>query len=191
MVRDLVMYLLRQGCYSQEGDIVVLCAYLGQLARVRDALADLVAVVIDEKDQAELADQEADQEADPNDDSHLERVKVTSRVRLRTVDNYQGEEAKIIILSLVRNAGSMKDGLPRERLTIGFLKLASRSHMWRGVIDELEREQCIGDGFPITCHRHPDNINYVSTPGQLQLIAPDGRFTFIFDSYLSHLTIVA
>ncbi|KAG6889415.1 hypothetical protein C0992_005272 [Termitomyces sp. T32_za158] len=72
-----------QGCYSQEGDIVVLCAYLGQLARVRDALADLIAVVIDERDQAELADQEADQETDFNDDTHVEHVKVARRVRAK------------------------------------------------------------------------------------------------------------
>lgn len=51
--------------------------------------------------------------------------------------------------------------------------------MWRGVIDELEQQQCIGEGFPIACHRHPDTINYVSKPGQLQLIAPDGRFIFL------------
>ncbi|KNZ77104.1 NFX1-type zinc finger-containing protein 1 [Termitomyces sp. J132] len=198
MVKDLVLYLLRQGCYSQEGDIVVLCAYLGQLAHVRDALADLVAIVIDDRDKADLADQEADQEADSTDDTRVEHVKVTRRVRLRTVDNYQGEEAKIIILSLVRNAGSTEDKLPRQQSTIGFLKsdnrtnvalsrakeglfilgnapqLASRSNMWHGVINELDQEQCIGEGFPIACHHHPDIINYASKPGQLQLIAPDG-----------------
>jgi hypothetical protein len=35
---------------------VVLCAYLGQLAKLRDALANEVAIVIDERDQAALAD---------------------------------------------------------------------------------------------------------------------------------------
>lgn len=68
-----------QGCYSQEGDIVVLCAYLGQLAKVRDALADSVAVIIDERDQQELADQEDEKSVD--DDSHVEHVKVSKRVR--------------------------------------------------------------------------------------------------------------
>lgn len=62
----------------------MLCAYLGQLARVRDALADLVAVVIDERDQAELADREADQEAHSTDDIHVEHVKVARRVRKKT-----------------------------------------------------------------------------------------------------------
>ncbi|RXW21902.1 hypothetical protein EST38_g3950 [Candolleomyces aberdarensis] len=123
MIRDLVLYLLRQGCYSQDGDIVVLCAYLGQLAKVRDALHSLVAVVIDERDQKELADRE--EEADEiRQETVVEHVKISSRVRLRTVDNYQGEEAKVVILSLVRNAGgndrpSAERGLKK---TIGFLR---------------------------------------------------------------------
>ncbi|GLB37649.1 putative P-loop containing nucleoside triphosphate hydrolase protein [Lyophyllum shimeji] len=198
MIKDLVLFLLRQGCYSQEGDIVVLCAYLGQLARVRDALADSVAVVIDERDQADLAEQEDEQAPEFLDDSHVEHVKVSKRVRLRTVDNYQGEEAKIIILSLVRNAGSTDDGRARQRPTIGFLKsdnrtnvalsrakeglfilgnapqMSARSPMWRGVTEELEREDCLGDGFPIACQRHPDAVKYISEPGQLQQFAPDG-----------------
>lgn len=86
----------RQGCYSKEGDIVgtsndfytvfsfldisftVLCAYLGQLARVRDALAGKVAVVIDERDQVELADQEA--EKDDASQGSVDYVKVAQRV---------------------------------------------------------------------------------------------------------------
>ena len=96
MIRDLVLYLLRlvtlwlswnclrllfhrQGCYSAEGDIVVLCAYLGQLARLRDALGGEVAVVIDERDQAALDDREGDVD-DTGDTGPIQHVKVTSRV---------------------------------------------------------------------------------------------------------------
>ena len=100
MIRDLVLYLLRsiiifqefvvndftntfnrQGCYSNEGDIVVLCAYLGQLARLRDALAHDVAVLIDERDQAALTDQESEQEQDVIGGPTIERLNVTKRVR--------------------------------------------------------------------------------------------------------------
>ena len=77
-----------QGSYSSEGDIVVLCGYLGQLARMRDAFADKVAVVIDERDQVELADREAERDgydSDVDDDqvlqtANIEQVKVTQRV---------------------------------------------------------------------------------------------------------------
>ncbi|EAU91511.2 hypothetical protein CC1G_02000 [Coprinopsis cinerea okayama7 len=124
MIRDLVLYLLKQGCYSKEGDIVVLCAYLGQLAKVRDALQDVVAVVIDERDQDELASREDGNENDDPTPS-VEQFRVSKRVRLRTVDNYQGEEAKIVILSLVRNATSRWDAENQNRSTIGFLKWLS------------------------------------------------------------------
>ena len=72
--------MLSQGSYSQEGDIVVLCAYLGQLAHVRDALSSEVAVVIDGRDQAALADQEADDEVNNTLDIAVERVRVDKRV---------------------------------------------------------------------------------------------------------------
>lgn len=195
MIKDLVLYLLRQGTYSQEGDIVVLCAYLGQLAKLRDALSEAVAVVIDERDQEALA--EKDEERDDLE-THVEHVKVSRRVRLRTVDNYQGEEAKIIILSLVRNSGAVGEDVRGNMKSIGFLKsenrtnvalsrakeglyilgnaaqLASKSRMWRGVIEQLEAVESIGTAFPIACQRHPTAVEYVSMPGQLPQFAPDG-----------------
>lgn len=114
LLLSLTHFARSQGCYSQEGDIVVLCAYLGQLARVRDALADQVAVVIDEQDQEALADHEENESDDQ--DTRVEHVRVSRRVstekrdhphnkclcriqvRLRTVDNYQGEEAKVLFI---------------------------------------------------------------------------------------------
>ncbi|KAF9227364.1 hypothetical protein BS17DRAFT_747823 [Gyrodon lividus] len=205
MIQDLVLYLLRQGCYSTEGDIVVLCAYLGQLARLRDALASEVAVIIDERDQAALDDHEGDKDDELDAlAGSFEHVKVTKRVRLRTVDNYQGEEGKIVILSLVRNSGGFEDDLELRGVSghtkpnIGFLKsenrtnvalsrareglfifgnaenLSSRSKMWRSIIEELQTNDAIGPALPVACHRHPEKIQYISQPGQLTRIAPDG-----------------
>ncbi|KAG9309778.1 hypothetical protein JVU11DRAFT_10152 [Chiua virens] len=206
MIRDLVLYLLRQGCYSSEGDIVVLCAYLGQLARLRDALGSEVAVVIDERDQAALDDREAEQEeaTDAVAGGSIQHVQVTSRVRLRTVDNYQGEEGKIVILSLVRNSGGADDEVEMQtvsqhtRVNIGFLKsenrtnvalsrareglyifgnaenLSSKSSMWRSILEELDAQDALGPALPVACHQHPDKEEFVSRPGQLSRIAPDG-----------------
>ncbi|EKM54252.1 uncharacterized protein PHACADRAFT_174761 [Phanerochaete carnosa HHB-10118-sp] len=215
MIVDLVMYLLRQGPYSAEGDIVVLCAYLGQLARMRDALAQKVTVVIDERDQRDLADREADQEDLGDDVTTVEHVKVTRRVRLRTIDNYQGEEAKIVILSLVRNSGGAKDDetlcghSSKGRVNVGFLRsenrtnvalsrareglyilgnardLRLRSSMWRSVLSILEESDCVGTFLPIACHRHQDQAEKVAKPGQLPRIAPDGGCLRQCDSRLS------
>ena len=86
----------RQGPYSADGDIVVLCAYLGQLARVRDALAGQVVTVIDERDQRELDDRESEKSGDePPSVATVERVQVTRKVNrslleLETVDDMYG-----------------------------------------------------------------------------------------------------
>ena len=49
------MYFLKQGAYDGAGDIAVLCAYLGQLQKVRAALRDLkIAVSVDERDEEQL-----------------------------------------------------------------------------------------------------------------------------------------
>ena len=72
----------RQGPYSAEGDIVVLCAYLGQLSRLRDALSNEVAVVLDERDQADLDDRNAEAEDVTESTAAFERVKVSRRVRI-------------------------------------------------------------------------------------------------------------
>lgn len=100
MIKDLVKYLLRsvfvrvssvfsttlkwldsQGCYSSEGSIVILCTYLGQLARVRDALRAEMTVVIDERDQDALNQLEG--EGYEGNEAMVERVHVTERVRIQ------------------------------------------------------------------------------------------------------------
>ena len=59
----------------------MLCAYLGQLARLRDALRNEVAVIIDERDQADLNDREDESDSQGAGEVVIERVNVTKRVR--------------------------------------------------------------------------------------------------------------
>ncbi|KAG8892864.1 hypothetical protein FRC01_013906, partial [Tulasnella sp. 417] len=169
MIKDLVLYFLKQGKYTKTGDVVVLCAYLGQLAKVRKLLSSEVATVIDERDAVQLINRgDEDEAADILADS-TEQVNVSKRVLLRTVDNFQGEEGTIVILSLVRNSGDT----PMSKRKIGFLRstnranvalsrareglyilgnaddlLASGSKMWSGVIEQLRQNEQIGPAFP-------------------------------------------
>lgn len=87
---------------------MVLCAYLGQLAKVRKLLSTEVATVIDERDAVQLInraddDEAADILADSTEQVHVaKRVYVLALVTillltmvsvcslLRTVDNFQG-----------------------------------------------------------------------------------------------------
>ena len=55
--------------------------------------------------------------------------------------------------------------------------LSARSKMWREVIEELRKRECLGDGFPVACQRHPQTVDFVKKPGQLPRIAPDGNDT--------------
>lgn len=80
MLQLKISSLCSQGPYSSEGDIVVLCAYLGQLAHVRDALSDKVAVVIDERDQQQLAVNEDEREDINGNAPSIEHVEVSHRV---------------------------------------------------------------------------------------------------------------
>lgn len=55
MIVDMVKYFLKQDAYSGPGDIAVLCAYLGQLQKVKAALKDLnIDVSVDDRDVEKL-----------------------------------------------------------------------------------------------------------------------------------------
>ncbi|KAI0338622.1 hypothetical protein BDW22DRAFT_1362689 [Trametopsis cervina] len=188
MIRDMVLYFLRQGAYNGEGDIAVLCAYLGQLQKVRAALKDMkLAVSVDERDEEQLTKQGLQEEVE------FQEVAVAKHIRLGTVDIFQGQEAKIVIVSLVRNTGTYET----KSASIGFLKSSNRinvalsrakhglyilgnasnlrkNEIWSTVVDELESRDQLGPALPIICVRHPDQAQMVSQPGELSRFAPGG-----------------
>ncbi|KAL1748207.1 hypothetical protein HDZ31DRAFT_30258 [Schizophyllum fasciatum] len=191
MIRDLVMYFLKQGPYTGKGDIAVLCAYLGQLQKVRAALKDArLAVAMDERDEAELerlAGEEGKEAAESFDG-----VEIAKHIRLGTVDTFQGEEAKIVIISLVRNSGDFEGDSP-----IGFLRVINRVNValsrakhgqyilgnaanlrhnatWATILDEMEARGQLGHALPTVCPRHPNVTRDIDGPNQLPLEAPEG-----------------
>ncbi|BEJ11583.1 hypothetical protein CspHIS471_0200430 [Cutaneotrichosporon sp. HIS471] len=201
MACDLALYLLKQGCYSQEGDIVILCAYLGQMLEIRERLKGKVTIIVDERDQEKLTKafgdgDDEDATSIPLSGTTAKQVDANKQIFLRTVDNFQGEEAAVVILSLVRNAGADDKVSSKMVSTIGFLRsrnrtnvalsrakhgmyilgnadqLASSSEMWRTIIHELEDEDAIGAGFPIACKLHQE-IKIIGEPGVLNMVSPD------------------
>jgi len=79
MIVDMVMYFLRQGVYNNQGDIAVLCAYLGQLQKVRAELRSLkVTVAVDERDETQLVRQGLQ---DEDETPLIEEVAVARHVR--------------------------------------------------------------------------------------------------------------
>jgi superfamily I DNA and/or RNA helicase len=97
-------------------------------------------------------------------------------LRIATVDNFQGEEAKVVIISLVRS-NIMK--------SVGFLKTINRINvllsrakhgmylignadtyayipMWSKVLGMLKEVDAIGPAFSLCCPRHQDTDMLVS-----------------------------
>lgn len=94
-------------------------------------------------------------------------------VKLCVVDNFQGEENDIILLSLVRSntkIGFLKESnricvaLSRARqgfYCIGnFGLLRSKSPLWKEICDDLETKNAVGQTLPLVCKRH-DRCNEV------------------------------
>ena len=108
-------------------------------------------------------------------------------VRLTTVDNFQGEENDIILLSLVRSNKIEKVGFISEvnracvalsRAKKGFYcignfdLLSKHSDIWSKILAELE-EGSIGNALPLVCQIHGDEIT-AKTAEDFSSKAPDG-----------------
>ncbi|CAB5216785.1 unnamed protein product [Rhizophagus irregularis] len=191
MVVEMVKYFVRNG-YNKPEDIAVLTPYLGQMVKIRDALAELFVVVIDGRDAQDIAELEG--RDGRNNYNYTSKTSLSQPVTLRTVDNFQGEEANIVIVSLVRNYSGTG-----ERDSIGFLKSSNRSNvllsraregmylignselmakrskdMWAPVINILREREQVGFGMPIVCNQHPDYKNIIDKPELFAHISPDG-----------------
>lgn len=123
MIVRTVQYCLQQGYQSEQ--LVVLTPYVGQLLKLRAAFKETmhISVELGEKDQDLTIKHESllssefdcDDEKDRNRIKERNNVKVTQkllRIRLATIDNYQGEEADVVLISLVRNCGPPVSAMP-------------------------------------------------------------------------------
>ncbi|KAF8978876.1 hypothetical protein BGZ46_006063 [Entomortierella lignicola] len=203
MVEALVQYLIKNG-YDQPGDIAVLTPYLGQLSKLRDRLRESFLLVIDERDQEQLDEKEMENIGNTtalktNENVNVKRLNLQSHLTLRTIDNYQGEEAKIVIISLVRSDITPDELVFKSKSSIGFLKSKNRTNvllsraqhgmflignaelmgrrengMWPDIIELLEKQDAVGEGLPLVCKNHPEKTSSVTTPKEFKTIAPNG-----------------
>ncbi|KAF9373618.1 hypothetical protein CPC16_001761 [Podila verticillata] len=196
MVEALVQHLLKNG-YKQS-NIAVLTPYINQLTKLRDTLQGTTELAIDERDQEQLNDTEDKKHITIN---FVNSQSFDNRLTLRTIDNYQGEEADIIIVSLVRsNTERDEQGWSP---TIGFLRSPNRTSVllsrarhgmylignaalmnkprngiWPQVMTELGKNNRIGPGFLLRCRNHPDaEIPPATTPEVFKEYMPNGSCT--------------
>ncbi|EFI27390.1 CbxX/CfqX family protein [Coprinopsis cinerea okayama7 len=113
-------------------------------------------------------------------------------LRLATIDNYQGEEADIVIISLTRSNSNGDIGfmysperlnvlLSRARngmIIIGnsatFKKSKKGKELWTKLLDMLVDMNSFHSGLPVYCPRHPDRKQVLETPEQFDEKVPDG-----------------
>ncbi|OQO13288.1 hypothetical protein B0A48_01516 [Cryoendolithus antarcticus] len=192
MVFTLVRHLIWQGVY-RPSDIAVLTPYLGQLRRLRRSLSSFTEIVLNGRDVDEL---NKDGEHDDDQIKATEEVQLRmpvlkstllKAIRLGTVDNFQGEEAKVVIISLVRSNDLRRCGFLRTpnrinvllsraqhgMYVIGNPETASGVNMWQDVIQMLQKDGNMGPSFELSCARHPDTVLTATTPDEFTIVAPE------------------
>ncbi|KAF9140837.1 hypothetical protein BGX30_005908 [Mortierella sp. GBA39] len=202
MIETLALHLIKNG-YDQPGDIVVLTPYLGQHVKIRNHLEDRFVVLVDECDEERLYSggvegmYETPQETYSRTDAQEIQDTVRNYITICSIDSYQGEEAKIVLISLVRSETDYDD---RELFgSIGFLRSSNRANtllsraqhgmflignarimdqpehgIWPAVMKELQQSGRVGQGFPIVCKNHPETKKIVCSAKDFRAAAPDG-----------------
>ena len=112
---------------------------------------------------------------------HMPR-KIFEGVKICAVDNFQGEENDIILLTLVRSNLEGRIGFLGESNRIcvalsrarkgfycigNFNMLKSQCRVWQEICDDLNTRNAIGDTLELICQRHK-NVTYVGTSDDFQ-----------------------
>lgn len=184
MILKCVKYLAQQGYGSD--DLVVLTPYLGQLRLLYDVLAKENDPVLNDLDSYDLVRAGLL----PQATAHMNR----QRLRVSTVDNYQGEESNIVIVCLTRSNPNGDIGFMTspERLNVllsrarnGLIIIGNSStflearkqrgrELWAKFFDLLKQGGHIYHGFPVKCERHADRTALITAADQFEKICPDG-----------------
>ncbi|KAK1981578.1 ATPase [Colletotrichum cereale] len=195
MVLKLVKYLGQQG-YGTE-NLVILTPYLGQLRLLRDMLSKDNDPWLNELDSFELTRAGLMTAA-------AAKVKSGSgRIRLSTIDNYQGEESDIVIASLTRsnNKGDIGFMKAPERLNVlcsrareclvlignmeTFMASSQGQAVWNPFFKLLREKGYLHDGVSIRCEQHPEKTALLKEPEDFDLKCPDGGCDEVCNAILS------
>jgi superfamily I DNA and/or RNA helicase len=120
-----------QGIYKSS-NIAVLTLYTGQLQKLQTKICSNFEIVLSKQDEDLLAKEGFINKGVVPESKHsvnqlvssrkpLERKKLSDLLRLSTADNFQGKEAKIIIISLVQSNKAKKVGFLKTTNCINIL----------------------------------------------------------------------
>nr|XP_009860073.1 NFX1-type zinc finger-containing protein 1 isoform X1 [Ciona intestinalis] len=109
-------------------------------------------------------------------------------VRVTAVDNYQGEENDIILLSLVRSNDEGRIGFlsVRNRVCVALSRakkglycignlelLKEKSDLWQTIVAKLQHENMTGTALTLQCKNHPETTVKVESPEDFEKF-PEG-----------------
>ncbi|KAG1720035.1 P-loop containing nucleoside triphosphate hydrolase protein, partial [Suillus occidentalis] len=192
MVWKIVRYLAQQGYGTEK--LVVLTPYLGQLSKLRDVLKRDNDPVLNDLDSHDLIRAGLMSPADKTS---------KKRIRLATIDNYQGEESDIVITSLTRSNKSNDIGFMNspERLNVlisrarnGFIMIGNSQtfinarrgkELWGKFFELVKKGAYMYEGFPIKCERHPSRTVLIKSASEFDTLCPDGGCTETCDIVLN------
>ncbi|CAG8959271.1 hypothetical protein HYFRA_00012629 [Hymenoscyphus fraxineus] len=182
MMLKCVRYLAQQGYGSDK--LVVLTPYGGQLKLLREELSKENDPVLNDMDKFDLI--RAGLLTD------LGSKTSGPRLRISTIDNYQGEESDIVLISMTRSNNSHDIGfmsalervnvlLSRARngmIIVGnsetFLNARKGQDVWRKVFGHLRENGHIYEGLPVKCEKHPTRVALLKSPDDFDANCPDG-----------------
>ena len=181
MVTGMIRYLIRAGAYSL-GDIAILTPYNGQLAALHGSLKATCSIWLSEKDRKALLDDGLLEDTEADRPRSKDQVSMSDLLRVATVDSFQGEEAKVVILSTVRSCGRpgflkmmnrINVACSRARdgfYIVGNSETLGQVPMWRQIIEVFAFRSRIGPSLRTCCSRHLDHYSDIYTPQELDLI---------------------
>ncbi|KAF8533083.1 P-loop containing nucleoside triphosphate hydrolase protein [Trichophaea hybrida] len=180
MTLKCVRYLGQNGYGTNK--IVILTPYLGQLQLLKEVLSRENDPWLNDLDSADLV------RAGLMTPANAQVTK--RRIRISSIDNYQGEESDIVVVTLTRSNSSNDIGfmssperlnvlLSRARdalIMIGnpdtFVKSRKGGALWTSFMSLLEGH--IYNGFPVVCERHKDTKAFFSKPEDFDEESPNG-----------------
>ncbi|KPM46450.1 hypothetical protein AK830_g203 [Neonectria ditissima] len=186
MTAALVSHLSKQGKYAA-GDIAVLTPYLGQLQLLRRRMESMFEICVNDRDLNELETLQADSSESKPPTALVSKTTLLKSIRVATVDNFQGEEAKVIVISLVRsnsqhNCGFLKTSnrinvlLSRAQhgmYIIGNSETYKEVPMWADITSMLSASDNLGTKLELQCPRHPKTPILVSQPDHFVQLSPE------------------
>ena len=85
----------------------------------------------------------------------------------------------MIMFTLIQSVNRTNVALSRAKYGLYVMGNASNlrtNPTWCTILDEMEKMGQVGFGFPAICPRHPEQVKFITEPGQLPMVAPLGMY---------------